>query len=180
MAGSDSAASPLRLLQTQVWHQLELSNGTEVPWTTGPALLLRGHLPLGQDLLTYTPPGGQCLLPVTVAMNVRGQYEEQELERTPNALKWNSHTYALIRKKGTVTLTNFREEASELRISIGVGGKADRISDDGQIRLDDYRSADWSGNAYGPVNNHSDVTWTLTLPPGETLALTFEFSFYVR
>ncbi|MCP4250358.1 MAG: hypothetical protein GY778_25220 [bacterium] len=179
-AAPHDAASPLRLLQTQVWHQLELSNGTDVPWTTGPTLLLRGHLPLGQDLLTYTPPGGRCLLPVTVAMDVRSEYDEQELERTPNALKWNSYQYSLIRKKGTVTVTNYRDDASELHITVGVGGKADEASDDGQIRLDDYRPADWSGNTYGPVNNHSDVTWTFTLPPGESKTLTFEFSFYVR
>ena len=174
------ASSPLRLLGTQVWHQLELSNSTDVTWTTGPALMLHGHLPLGQDLLTYTPPGRRCLMPVTVAMDVRSEYEEQEIERTPNALKWNSQTYSLIRKKGTVTVTNFRNKDCELHIIVGVGGKAEEASDDGQTRLNDYRSTDWSGSNYGQVNNHSDVTWTLTLPPGESKTLTFEFSFYVR
>jgi hypothetical protein len=30
------------------------------------------------------------------------------------------------------------------------------------------------------VNNHSDVTWELTLAPGETKTLEVRFSFYVR
>ena len=101
--GQYPAESPLRLLTNQVWHQLELANQSQVPWTTGAAMILRGDLPVGQDLLTYTPTGGSSLLPMTVAVNVRGTLAEEEVERQPNALQWNRSSYTLIRKKGTIT-----------------------------------------------------------------------------
>ncbi|MHC4860769.1 MAG: hypothetical protein ACYTDY_11845, partial [Planctomycetota bacterium] len=40
--------SPLALSTNRVWHTIELSNSTEVPWTTGAAMLMRGHQPLAQ------------------------------------------------------------------------------------------------------------------------------------
>ena len=64
--------SPLQLAKNPVWHQLRLENGSLFPWTTGPALLLRGLIPLGQELLTYTPRGAQVLVPVTVAVDRSG------------------------------------------------------------------------------------------------------------
>ncbi|HEV8378046.1 MAG TPA: hypothetical protein VGP99_04290, partial [Tepidisphaeraceae bacterium] len=54
--------SPLKIAQNKIWHQLELANNSALPWTTGAALSMRQNLPLGQDLLTYTPVGGCSLL----------------------------------------------------------------------------------------------------------------------
>ena len=67
---AEGTASPLELSQHEVWHQLELGNRGTAPWTTGAALVTKGLLPLGQDLLTYTPVGGSALLPITVALLV--------------------------------------------------------------------------------------------------------------
>src|SRR5262249_42869245 len=61
-----AGGSPLQLAENPVWHQIELENGTSTPWTTGAALIMAADLPLGQDLLTYTPPSGRTLLPITV------------------------------------------------------------------------------------------------------------------
>lgn len=172
------ADSPLRLLTTQVWHQLELHNASQVPWTTGAAMILRGELPVGQDLLTYAPPGGTSLLPVTVAVNIRGTLTEEEIERKTNVLNWGGHSYSLIRKKGTVTVTSFRSEASDMRVTVSLPGRAEEVSGDGAIVLDDHHPADWQGGGFWQ-NNHSELTWKLELAPGQTVELTYEVSFYV-
>ncbi len=172
--------SPLRLSNNKVWHQFELINSTGVPWTTGPALVLRNLLPLAQELLTYTPAGGTVLLPVTVAVDVRGDYVEQELNRIPNALVWDRDHFSLIRKKSTITVTNYRDEASQMRVSTSIGGKVESASDNGVIRINDYHLQDWKKYRGWTVNNHSDVTWEFKLNPGESKSITFEFSFYVR
>ena len=129
---SDSP-SPLRLAANNVWHQLELANSTGVPWTTGPIMLLRKFLPLGQELLTYTPRGARTLLPVTVAVDVRGTYAEQEIDREAKALYWGNHQWARIRKKGTVTLTNYRDEPISMLVTVSTGGRAESASDDATI-----------------------------------------------
>ena len=164
--------SPLRLVTNNVWHQLELTNGTEVPWTTGPVMLLRTFLPLGQELLTYTPRGGRMLLPVTVAVDVRGTYAEQEIDREARALYWGNHHWARIHKKGTVTLTNYRDEPIDMLITVSAVGNAQSASDGGTIRIDSARHA--------AVNHDSEVTWKISLEPGESRTLTYVFSYYVR
>jgi hypothetical protein len=172
--------SPNQVQMNQVWHQLELANAGKVPWTTGAALMLRDALPLGQDLLTYTSGGGRALLPVTIAVDLRGAFDEQEIERKPNALHLDGYDYVLVKKRGSVTVSSYRKEKSDMRVSVSAGGKATAASDDGTIKLNDFRPDDWDDNGLMRVNNHSDVTWELTLEPGETKTLTYEVSFYLR
>jgi hypothetical protein len=171
--------SPLRLAHNKVWHQLELTNTADVPWTTGPAMLLRSFLPLGQELLTYTPRGGRTLLPITVAVDVRGTHEEEEIDRKPKALRWGSYEWAHVRKKGTVTVTNYRDEPADMLISVNTGGKVESASDDGTIKINATRVEDWFGG-HAAINNHSDVAWSLTLEPGETRTVSYVVSYYVR
>ncbi|MHC4413973.1 MAG: hypothetical protein ACYS0G_01685 [Planctomycetota bacterium] len=174
-----ASQSPLRLARNAVWHQLELANNSSVPWTTGPAMLLRSFLPLGQELLTYTPRGGRCLLPVTVAVDVRGTYEEEEIERVGNAVRWGGYQWARVRKKGAVTVTNYRKESIEALVAVDCGGKAESASDDGTIKIDGLRAEDWNGGG-SAINNHSEMSWQVTLGPGETRTLTYTASYYVR
>jgi hypothetical protein len=171
--------SPLRLSGNKVWHQLELTNHSDVPWTTGAAMLLRAFLPLGQELLTYTPRGGRTLVPVTVAVDVRGTHEEEEIDRQPNALRWGSYQWSHVRKRGTVTLTNYRDAPADMLVSVGSGGKAESASDGGTIKINATRVEDWTGG-HAAINNHSDIAWSLTLEPGESRTVSYVVSYYVR
>ncbi len=172
--------SPLQISMNQVWHQLELSNTGAVPWTTGAALMLRDTLPIGQDLLTYTPPTSKSLLPVTVAVDLRGTHDDQELERKPSALHFDGQDFLQIRKKGTIIVTSYRKEKSDMRITVSTGGKVTAASDDGKIKINDFRAADWDEPVYMRVNNHSDVAWEFTIDGGATKTITYEATFFVR
>ena len=179
--GRTAGDTPLASANHVVWHQLELSNKSEVPWTTGPALTMRGLLPLGQDMLSYTSVGEKSLLPLTVAIDVRADYSEEETNRTANALEWSGNRYALVSKKATVKIRNFRGTRSTTRIRIGLGGKVTSISNDGTYVVNDFRAGDWTNGGYaGRVNNHSDVEWAVDLDAGATQELTFEYQYYVR
>ena len=173
-------ASPNKIEMNQVWHQLELSNAGKFPWTTGAALMIQNNLPLGQDLMTYTSIGGRTYLPVTIAVDLRGSCDEVEAERKNNALRVEGYDYAQITKKGTITLTSFRKEKSDMRITLSAGGKVTAASDDGKIQINDYRTDDWDEPTFMRVNNHSDVSWEVSLDPGQTKKITYEVTFYVR
>ncbi len=162
-----------------IWHELELANGGPLPWTTGAALILKEGVPLGQDLLPYTAPGSKTLLPMTIAVDLRGRYEEQEVRREPNVLKWSGYTYSRVFKKGTLTLRSSRKEASPVRVTLAIGGSVEAATEGGVVKLNDLRGEDWASGA-ASVNNHSDVTWELTLAPGETKTLEITFAFYVQ
>lgn len=172
-------ASPLALSKNAVWHQLELENTSKVPWTTGAAIMMREGLPLGQELLTYSPPGAKVLLPVTVAVDVRADYEEEEIGRTPNAKRWDGNDYTEVRKKATITLRSFRKEKSLMRIDLSSGGRAENASSSGKITVNDFRYQDWSDGGQR-FNNHSDIAWEVDLKAGDTQTLTVELVYYVR
>jgi hypothetical protein len=170
--------SPLKLQRNKVWHQLELANNSNLPWTTGAALSMRQNLPLGQDLLTYTPPGGCSLLPLTVAVDMLSSYEEQEVSRKHNAINVGNTNYTLVTKKGTISVTNYRKEKSVTRVSLSTGGRVEEASDEGKVKMNDYTATDWQEGGYHMINNHSDVTWDLSIEPGQTKTLTYTVSFY--
>ncbi len=172
--------SPLRFAEHRVWHQFQLANTGTGPWTTGAALILRGNVPLGQELLTYTPAGRTSLLPVTVAVDMCGDFTETEIARVPNALEWAGYNYASVRKTVTVTVSNLRGERSRTRVSVALGGRASEVSDAGTVQLGDFRASDWNDNGQRAPNNHSDVRWDLDLAPGEIKTLTFTCEAYVR
>ncbi len=176
--GAMGSTSPLRLARGEVWHQLELKNGTKYPLTTGPVLVMRGQVPQAQELLTFTPRGGSTLVPLTIAPDVRSLHEEVELERKQDALQNHRGTFALIRKKGTLTLSNPRGEPMPMRIHLSTGGKVEKVSGGGRVKVDDFRTEGWSDSRLAAVNSHSDVEWVLTLEPGERRTLTYEVSFW--
>ncbi len=171
---------PNRIVFNQVWHQLELTNTSKVPWTTGAALMLRKTLPIGQDLLTYTPPTGKSLVPVTVAVDIRGTVDEQQSARQENALHFDGSDYIKITKKGTITLTSYRAEKSNTRVTLSTGGHVTTASDNGAIKYNDFRAGDWEDSGYLRPNEHSDVSWDFSLEPGATKTISYELTFYTR
>jgi hypothetical protein len=178
---SGKHASPIRLLKNEVWHQVELANNGQVPWTTGAALVMDGYLPIGQELLTYTSVGGKCQLPLTVAVDVRGTYEESETERIPKAINFLRYDYAKITKKGALRVTNYKKKPITLYLACQFGGNAVEASDDGKIAITDYQASDWQDfQGHPSVTGHSTIRWELTVEPGATKEVTCRYSFHVR
>jgi hypothetical protein len=190
-----SDGSPLRLTPNQVWHQLELENKGNQPWTTGPALVMgkpsprnagdkavgigERRLPISQELLTYTSPGGKTLLPLTVAVDMRGTIEEEELSRTEVRIAGND--YVEVNTRYTITIVNQRKEASSTRIRAAVGGEAREATDGGTIRLSSFDASDWTDASWiYRVNSHSDVSWELNLEPGQSKTVTVVAKYFLR
>ena len=173
--------SPLELAMQEVWHQLELRNRSAVPWTTGAALVMRGNLPLGQDLLTYTPVGGTTLLPITVAVDVRGQYEERQVSIEPGATEWNGYSYARVTKRGLLRVTNYEKEAVSMRLRASSGGRVIGSEGSPVVALREFDPRDWQNSGYdNRLNAHSELTWNLTLEPGATREVWYEVEMFLR
>jgi hypothetical protein len=174
-------SSPLVLSENQVWRQIELINTTPLPWTTGAAMIVQGQQPLAQELLTYTSPKDVCRVPVTVAVDLRGSFAEQEIDRQLQALNWDNVHYAKIRNRASLTLRNNKAQGVEVEITLRLGGRAEQASHEGRITLAPYRADDWDNYRGSPaVNNSSTVFWKTTLAPGEKFEPTVEYQFYAR
>jgi hypothetical protein len=174
-------ASPLVLAKNEVWHQVLLTNTTNLPWTTGAAMIMEENIPLAQELLTYTSPKDEARIPVTVSVETRGSYTEQEIGRELESITWNGYRYAKIIKRATLDLCNNKPVPIEAEITFRFGGKATEAAKDGIITLDAHNAEDWTNYHGDPaVNNSSLVRWTVKLGPGETFAPTVTYHYYTR
>ncbi|HUT89556.1 MAG TPA: hypothetical protein VMY37_08675 [Thermoguttaceae bacterium] len=174
-------ASPLVLSENQVWRQIELTNTTNAPWTTGAVMIMEQGQPLAQELLTYTSPKGVCRVPITVAVDLRGSFSEQETDRQLNALTWNDYHYAKISQRASLSLHSYKAKAVDVEITLRFGGKADEASADGSITLSPYRAEDWEQYRGDPaVNNGSTVGWKKSLEPGGLFEATVDYHFFTR
>ena len=157
-ASSSGVDSPLMLSQNKVWRQIELVNSTNLPWTTGAAMIMDGQQPLAQELLTYTSPKDYCRVPVTVSIDTRGSIQRSETDRKLDALNWGGHRYAKISERAALDLCNNKSETINVEVAMRFGGKSDKVSDDGKVTLLPYRSEDWENYRGHPsVNNSSMV-----------------------
>ena len=173
--------SPLTLSKNEVWHQVVITNNTNLPWTTGAAMITQGDQPLAQELLTYTPPKDECRVPVTIAIDARGSFDEHETGRDLKALHWDGYEYAKISKAANVHLCNNKKVPIDVEMTLRVGGKVTEATQDGQIVLGAFRAEDWANYRGHPaVNNSSTVTWKATLKPGETIEPVVSYFYFTR
>ncbi len=177
-AGVDS---PLKISTNKVWHQIELTNSTGVPWTTGAAMIMQGQQPLAQELLTYTSPRDACRVPVTVSVETRGAFSEEEVARQLDALTWDRNRYAKIDNRAALHLCNNKPSPIDVEISVRLGGRVTEASHEGEVTLLPFDGADWHNYRGSPaVNNSSRVGWKRTLAPGEVFEPTVDYSFWTR
>jgi hypothetical protein len=169
--------SPLKLTINKVWHQVVLQNKAGRPWTTGPAMLLQDGLPVGQDMLTFTPAGREVMVPLTAAVSVRGTVDEKELSRSHRARKIRSRSYTRVRNQATFQVVNSLKVPVKLVVQAQVSGRATEASDGGSLARIGLGSDDAESNL---LNQRSKVSWTMTLRPGETKRVQTAYHFYVR
>jgi hypothetical protein len=160
--------------QQVVWHSLELTNTTEQPWTTAPAMTVKDGRVLGQDTLRFVPPGGSTLLKITQAVSIDAQHNEFEIERERNAETFHGNTYDKVTIEGVLKITNHKEEPATLRISKTVTGEV--VSADGEPKVVKVVSG------LRGVNPRSRLAWEVEVKPGaeEGAEVMYRYSFYTR
>ncbi|MDB5341357.1 MAG: hypothetical protein JWN70_6976, partial [Planctomycetaceae bacterium] len=173
--------SPLILSENRVWHQLVLTNTTRVPWTTGAAMIMQGAQPLGQDLLTYTSPGAEVRVPITVSVDTRASFTDEETDRKLNDLSLNGYNYARISKSATLTLSNRKATPVDVEITFRTGGRATEATHEGKITLRPHTPEDWiEYHGQSAVNNSSTVIWQSKVLPGESFSPTVKYNYLAR
>ncbi|MEM9943741.1 MAG: hypothetical protein AAF939_19415 [Planctomycetota bacterium] len=179
-ADSSSGVSPLVLTKNRVWRQVELVNNTKIPWTTGAAMFVDDFQPLAQELLTYTSPGGTCRIPITVAVDLRGKVEDNEIGRDLKSLRWRGYDYAKVKGKIEIELVNQKDTSVPVEMRLRFGGRADQVSDDGKVTLSGFRKNDWQDLRGDAINNSSLIEWKAEISPGQTFKPFANYQFLLR
>jgi hypothetical protein len=164
---------PTTDLTNRVWYALRLKNTTGMPWTTAPALSFREWKPLGQDMLSFTPTGGENILRVTPATEVIGTHKLEEKSRVRERLAYSGGTYDfdLVTIEGTINVRNIKKQPIEIAITRNITGEVVSATDNGKISRE--------GLNLQAVNPNSVIKWNLTLPPGEK-EIRYTYKVYVR
>ncbi len=159
-------------------HSLVLHNGTDTAWTTGPCLAIsaeqapRQTMALSEDLLKYTPKGGNGELPVTAAINIAHDKTEREIDRELKAHNPTDKVYLdLVTLEGTLRLRNFERREVTIVIANSIPGKPLEADADGSISVDPTKLK--------LLERAGSVRWQVTLKAGEEKTLKYQYERYV-
>ncbi|HXX92307.1 MAG TPA: hypothetical protein VEN81_01655 [Planctomycetota bacterium] len=185
--GIDRSEELHQALQSpKVMHALRLRNAGGVPWTTGPALIMRDGRALSQDLLRFTPAGGQALLPVAELSDVAVRIHDVEQNRTTN-VRIDGVDYTQVFMKGTITLVSRRTEPVGVEIDRTFFGQVDKVDNGGASEAFDfallprerYGTASWPW-WWGSVNGMFQARWKAMLETGKAADLSASWSYFRR
>ncbi|HUT14218.1 MAG TPA: hypothetical protein VMY42_27280 [Thermoguttaceae bacterium] len=154
-------------------HLLVLHNNTDTAWTTGPCLALSDDRPLSEDLLKYTPKGGNSELPVTAAINVAHEKIEREIDRKFKAHTPDDHVYLdLVTLEGKLLLRNYEKRSVTIVVENPIPGKPTEVTEKGSISVDPTQLQ--------LLQRAGSIRWTVTLEPGEERTLVYQYERYVK
>ncbi len=154
-------------------HFLVLHNSTDTAWTTGPCLAISEQRPLSEDLLKYTPKGGNAELPMTTAINVSHEKSEWEIDRKLKAYSPATHVYLdLVTLEGKMQVKNFEKRTVTIVVVSPVPGKPISADQQGKISVDSTKLT--------LTARAGTVHWVVKLEPGEKKTLTYKYERYVR
>ena len=172
--GRSSSTVPLvQDLSGKVWYGLRLKNQTGMPWTTAPAISFREWKPMGQDMLTFTPVGGENILRVTPATEVTGTHTLEEKARERVRLEYSNSTYDfdLVTVEGSIKLRSVKKDPVEVVITRNLVGEVLSATDGGKPAR--------QGLNLQAVNPNSVVKWNLSLANGEK-EIRYTYKIYIR
>ena len=180
----------------RVWHKLKIKNPNNAPLTTAPATIFEKGHPIAQDMIKYTPPKSETIMPITIAVDIPNDVKEIEAERKSNALNAMNRNWDLVTNKGSIVVTNKKGINVNLSAKVHVLGKVTDVSPDGKTEAspkgwEEFIQKLWQGrrehyywdwwNYYGyyeNINPISLITWDIPLKAGESATLTYTYSYY--
>lgn len=173
----DSSASndtymPMPDGPTDVWHTIKFKNTAGQPLTTGPASVYQKSQVIGQDTLNYTSNGGEVILNMAKALDIRVDATEEETARERQLKLPNQSYYDLVTIKGTVTVRNMKREEVTLKLTKSFTGELVTASNNGkETKL---------AKGLRDVNPRTKIVWEPTMKSGDKLELTYSYKIYVR
>ena len=178
-------------------HKIRLSNKSEFPLTTAPALILSKDKIMCQGMMTYTAVGAASDLALTTAVDLKVKKQDKETQRTANAVSWQGDQYGRIDLSGTIAATNYGSAPADLEIIRYILGKTGSANNEGKTEMvnifEDYDFLPEGGNPY-PVwwgwyswpnwwsrfNGVGKITWHHTLKPKESCDFGYNWSYFWR
>ncbi|MGA1825650.1 MAG: hypothetical protein ACMUIP_13405 [bacterium] len=155
-----------------VWHSIRLTNSTNYPWTTAPAFVVSGWEAIAQGTINYTPKGSDINLKLTVAVDIKTDNYEYEINRVRDIILYagDNRLFDLVTREGELYLKNFKEDDVTVNISTTLVGEVNTVTHNGKIEK--------IVTALQDVNYNSSISWEINLQGGEEITITYEYTIY--
>ncbi len=154
------------------WDAVRFRNPLGFPMTTAAAAVVSGGRFSGQTLSTFVNAGEETTLRVTKALSVRTRSHEMEEEGGRKDVWIGGWQFRRVSVQGQVAVNNHRKEEVKLVLRRRFSGEL--VSAEG----DPAKSLREEG-VYS-VNPRRELTWALTLKPGEEKTFTYRYTVLVR
>ncbi|MBI4645477.1 MAG: hypothetical protein HY738_02505 [Bacteroidia bacterium] len=163
----------------KVWHSIKLNNNTQMPWTTGTAMVVKyengTNKPVSQDILKYSPVKSETYLKITISPDISVKDTDKEKNRMEKAKKRNSNYYDQLTIEGSIQIKNYKDKPVKLTINRDIYGeliKSDINWSFTKVLNDNY----YYYNNINPLNN---VKWELELNGGEEKEVIYSYTLYI-
>jgi hypothetical protein len=158
--------------QDAAWDSLRFSNPFGFPMTTGPAAIVSGGRFLGQSTSSWISSGEETTLHITKALNIRTRsVEQEEAESEREIVYWGGSKFRKVPVKGFLFAGNHRDESIELVIRRRFSGEL--LEADRSPRCILLEEGVYS------VNKRNELTWNLSIEPGEEVEIVYRYSVLV-
>lgn len=156
-----------------VWHSLKFRNTGKNPFTTAPAMTMSNGQVIGQDMMHYTSVGAEAKLRINKALDIRAEGIEEEISRVPFSREEASfrRNYDLITIKGTIDVSNRKDETVTMEVSKDLTGEVLESSHDAKVTK--------TAKGLRGLNPNSVVKWTVDVPAGKSVQLTYSYKVYI-
>jgi hypothetical protein len=155
-----------------VWHNLRLTNDTKLPWTTAPVQLMKEGNIIGQDTLSYTPGKAETTVRITRALSVKAEQVERETARDREAVQLYGDYFDRLAIEGTLEVTNYQDKQVSLEIKKTLSG---------DVKSSTPPAKDVTlARGLARMNPVHELTWTITLKPGESREITYLYAALIR
>lgn len=158
--------------QDAAWDALRFKNPLPFPMTTGVAVTVANGRFQGQRMSYWANVGEQATVHITKALSIRTRSVEHEQEGTREIVWIGGDDYRKTAVKGQLSVSNHRNENVKLVIRRRFSG--DLLEAEGEPRCELCEEGAWS------VNKRNELTWTITLEPGQEQTLTYEYTVLVN
>jgi hypothetical protein len=154
------------------WDAVRFKNPLPFPMTTAVAATVAQGRFLGQQMSYWTNTGEQASVRVTKALSIRTRHVENEEPGERKVLYIAGDDYQKVTVKSEISVSNHRNESVKLVIRRQFSGSL--LEADGKPECVLREEGVWS------VNERNELTWTLTLEPGEAKTLTYRYTALVN
>lgn len=153
------------------WDALRFKNPFSFPMTTGPVQISAKGRFNGQSMTTWVNVGEETILRITKALSIRTRQTEYEEEGQREVLNLGGRNFRKTVVKGEILANNHRNEIVTLLIRRQFSGELLQAERSPKTML-------LEEGVYS-VNKRNQLTWTITLKPGEEVKLGYRYNVLV-